>query len=88
MGKWKRDIKKVAIIQILVFFFILSGSAGQQQKKPEVPYVPTPENVVAEMLRLAEVTKDDVLYDLGCGDGRIVITAAAQLGCRGVWESI
>lgn len=84
MGKWNRVIKKIAIIQVLPFFFILSLSAVQQTKKPEVPYVPTPENVVAEMLRLAEVAKDDLLYDLGCGDGRIVVTAAEQSGCRGV----
>jgi SAM-dependent methyltransferase len=75
------------IILICLFFLLSPGlwsTAGQQKKRPEVPYVPTPEKVVAEMLRLAEVNKDDVLYDLGCGDGRIVITAASQLGCRGV----
>jgi len=45
--------------------------------------VPTPEEVVLEMLRMAKVTKDDVVYDLGCGDGRIVITAAKVFGARG-----
>ncbi len=49
-----------------------------------MPYVSTPDEVVAEMLRIANVDKDDVLYDLGCGDGRIVITAAKMYGCRGV----
>lgn len=44
----------------------------------------TPEDVVQAMLRIAKVTHDDVLYDLGCGDGRIVITAAKQLRARGV----
>ncbi len=75
------------IILVCLFFLLSLGllsTPGQQKKRPEVPYVPTPENVVEEMLRLAEVNKDDVLYDLGCGDGRIVITAANQLGCRGV----
>ncbi len=57
----------------------------QQPGRPlDVPYVPTPTQVVAEMLRLANVTEKDVVYDLGCGDGRIVITAAKQYGARGV----
>ncbi len=53
-------------------------------QKGEVPYVPTPEEVVDQMLKLAEVAKTDILYDLGCGDGRIVITAAKQYGAKGV----
>ena len=54
----------------------------------DVPYVPTPEPVVAEMLRLARVNKNDLLYDLGSGDGRIVITAAQKFGTRGVGVDI
>jgi precorrin-6B methylase 2 len=50
----------------------------------DVPYVPTPEAVVDAMLKVAKVGKDDVLYDLGSGDGRIVITAARNFGTRGV----
>ena len=50
----------------------------------DVPFVPTPEIVVAEMLKQAKVDKDDVLYDLGSGDGRIVITAAQKFGAKGV----
>lgn len=50
----------------------------------DVPYVPTPEPVVAEMLRIANVNENDVIYDLGSGDGRIVITAAQEYGARGV----
>jgi SAM-dependent methyltransferase len=53
-------------------------------KKPDVIYVPTPNDVVAKMLELANVQKDDLLYDLGCGDGRIVVTAARKYGCRSV----
>ncbi len=51
---------------------------------PDVPFVPTPQEVVDEMLRLANVHKGDVVYDLGCGDGRIVVTAAQKYGVRGV----
>jgi SAM-dependent methyltransferase len=70
----------------LLFSFFLIGliAVGEQHKKPDVPYVPTPEKVITEMLKMAEVDKDDVVYDLGCGDGRIVIQAAKELGCRGV----
>jgi len=52
--------------------------------KPDVIYVPTPQPVVDAMLELAEVKRGDVVYDLGSGDGRIVITAAQKFGARGV----
>ena len=52
------------------------------------PYVPTPPDVVERMLLLAQVTRDDVVYDLGCGDGRILIAAARQFGARGVGVDI
>ncbi len=54
------------------------------QREPDVVYVPTPDAVVAKMLELAKVSKDDVVYDLGSGDGRIVITAAQKFGTTGV----
>ncbi|HLL77437.1 MAG TPA: class I SAM-dependent methyltransferase [Pyrinomonadaceae bacterium] len=50
----------------------------------DVPYVPTPDAVVARMLEVAKVNSNDLLYDLGSGDGRIVITAAKRYGARGV----
>lgn len=50
----------------------------------DVPYVPTPIAVVDAMLDLAKVAREDTVYDLGCGDGRIVIRAASRFGCRGV----
>ena len=50
----------------------------------DVIYVPTPQDVVDKMLELAQVRKDDLVYDLGCGDGRIVVTAAKRFGCRAV----
>ena len=49
----------------------------------DVPYVPTPQPVVDKMLELARVGKNDMLFDLGCGDGRIVVTAAKSRGARG-----
>jgi SAM-dependent methyltransferase len=55
-----------------------------QEIQLDVPYVPTRYPIVEEMLKMAAVTKADVVYDLGCGDGRIVITAAQRYGCRGV----
>lgn len=54
------------------------------QRQPDVVYVPTPQEVVDEMLALAKVTKNDVIYDLGSGDGRIPITAAQKFGTRGI----
>jgi len=51
---------------------------------PDVIFIPTPHDIVAEMLKLAQVGNDDVVYDLGCGDGRIVVAAARQYGCRAI----
>jgi ribosomal protein L11 methylase PrmA len=51
-------------------------------QQPDVIYVPTPQEVVDKMLELAKVGKDDVLYDLGSGDGRIPVTAAKRFGIR------
>jgi SAM-dependent methyltransferase len=56
-------------------------------RAPDVPYEPTPQPIVVEMLQLAQVDAKDVVYDLGCGDGRIVI-AAVKLGARGVCVDI
>src|SRR5687767_15842810 len=53
-------------------------------RRPDVIYVPTPEEVVEAMLQVASVTKTDIVYDLGCGDGRIPVTAAKKYGARGV----
>jgi ubiquinone/menaquinone biosynthesis C-methylase UbiE len=53
-------------------------------RAPDAPFVPTKQEVVEEMLRVAGVKPGDVVYDLGCGDGRIVITAAQKFGARGV----
>jgi SAM-dependent methyltransferase len=58
--------------------------AYAQTRLPDVQYVPTPQNVVDAMLRLTGMSKKDVVYDLGCGDGRLVITAAKRFGASGV----
>jgi ribosomal protein L11 methylase PrmA len=58
--------------------------ARAQEAKPDVAYVPTPPAVVTRMLQLARVRRSDLVYDLGCGDGRIVIEAARRHGARGV----
>jgi 2-polyprenyl-3-methyl-5-hydroxy-6-metoxy-1,4-benzoquinol methylase len=57
-----------------------------QRPRLDVPFVPTNEEVVEEMIRIAQITKGDIVYDLGCGDGRIVIAAARKSGaaCVGV----
>jgi SAM-dependent methyltransferase len=57
---------------------------GQSRSEPDVIFVPTPQPVVDAMLDVAKVTASDVVYDLGSGDGRIVITAAKKYGARGV----
>ena len=60
------------------------ANAMAQVRPSNVPYEATPKEVVDSMLRLAKVGPDDVIYDLGCGDGRIVIEAARSRGARGV----
>jgi SAM-dependent methyltransferase len=84
MGRKRIAIRIVFSGLLFLFLIVSSSTSGLQQKKPEVPYVPTPDEVIVEMLKMADVGKEDVLYDLGCGDGRIVIRAARELGCRGV----
>jgi SAM-dependent methyltransferase len=71
-------------VAILLISSVLAQAPQQLKQAPEVPYVPTTQVAVEAMLKLAGVTGDDVVYDLGCGDGRIVITAAKLYGARGV----
>jgi cyclopropane fatty-acyl-phospholipid synthase-like methyltransferase len=63
---------------------LMSGAGAAAQYREEIPFVPTPIEVVDKMLEFAEVEKGDVLYDLGSGDGRIVIHAAKKYGVRAV----
>jgi SAM-dependent methyltransferase len=62
---------------------VLAAQPAPPRRAPDVPYVPTTPEAVEAMLKLAGVTPSDVVYDLGCGDGRIVV-AAGKLGARGV----
>ena len=82
------DRHRWATLAVALFGVLLwvSGSAAQDTalRKPDVFYVPTPQPVVEAMLKMANVTDKDVVYDLGCGDGRIPITAAQKYGARGV----
>lgn len=57
-------------------------SEQARSKTPDVVYVPTPQPVVNKMLELVKLKKGDVIYDLGCGDGRIVVTAAKKYGVK------
>lgn len=73
---------------VLVFFLVFSWSHSTRAQltglNEEIPFVPTPIKVIDRMLELAEVKKGDVVYDLGSGDGRVVIRAAKRYGVRGV----
>lgn len=77
----RRSFCMTLLISSLLGFWATSQA---QMRTPDVEYVPSPPDVVIEMLNVAGVTKDDVVYDLGCGDGRFVITAAQTFGARGV----
>lgn len=61
-----------------------SPASGRQPVVLFVEYVATPPDVIDRMLKLAETTKNDIIYDLGCGDGRILVAAAREYGCRAV----
>jgi SAM-dependent methyltransferase len=63
---------------------VAAAQSAAPRREPDVPYVPTTEAAVQAMLKLGDVKKADIVYDLGCGDGRIVIAAAKGLGARGV----
>jgi len=81
-------MKAIRRCQCLMLALLLATVAAAQNKQklraPDVIFVPTPQVVVNEMLRMAKVSSDSMVYDLGCGDGRLVITAARQYGARGI----
>ena len=80
----RNAISRSFFVQALLAAAVLSAQSAKPVRSPDVPYVPTTEKAVQEMLKLADVKKSDVVYDLGCGDGRIVIAAAKTYGAHGV----
>ncbi|MBI1736671.1 MAG: class I SAM-dependent methyltransferase [Candidatus Rokubacteria bacterium] len=79
-------VPRALIVPVLVLAAaaVALAQSAPERKEPDVPYVTTPDRVVRAMLESAKVTKDDVVYDLGSGDGRIVIAAAKHFGARAV----
>ena len=77
-------MRSLAPAILLISSALAQAPAPQTRPAAEVPYLPTTQPAVEAMLKLAGVTANDVVYDLGCGDGRIVITAAKLYGARGV----
>lgn len=76
-----------ALVLAIGLTLVVAVPARAQQtatRRPDVIYVPTPQEVVDAMLEVAKVGPDDVVYDLGCGDGRIVVTAAKKHGAHGI----
>ena len=76
--------RRIFLCLAILAALVVPSSAQQPLRSPDVIFVPTPQEVVDAMLKLAKVTKNDVVYDLGSGDGRIPITAAKTYGARGV----
>ncbi len=85
--------RKFAISLLMLILAALPGggtlyglhqACAEEKPKLDVPYEPTSYGIASEMLKMADVTSNDLIYDLGCGDGRIVIMAAKELGARGV----
>ena len=85
-----RNFRFQLLLVFLLALGLVAGAAAQvpaqeaTTRRPDVIYVPTPQEVVDAMLDVAKVGPNDVVYDLGCGDGRIVVTAAKRFGARGI----
>jgi tRNA G37 N-methylase Trm5 len=78
------QFRLVAVAVGFVLALAQSATLVQAQEGKIVPYVPTPQEVVERMLELVQVKKGDVVYDLGSGDGRIVVTAAKKYGVKAI----
>jgi SAM-dependent methyltransferase len=83
-----RRLPHLLFMAALALAILLGQLSLMAQSRSLAPYVPTPSDVVDRMLALAKVGPRDVVYDLGCGDGRIVIAAAQKFGARGVGVDI
>ena len=84
----KSCLMLVAIAAVQFSAFAGGDSEREPARTPDIHFVPTPHEVVEVMLRLADVKEDDLVYDLGCGDGRIVVAAAKKAGCRAIGYDI
>lgn len=88
---WKKAFEqmiKTSLCGLLAFYFITSATNVSGQELSKLPYVPTPQVVVDEMLKLANVTANDFVIDLGSGDGRIIISAAKRFKAKGLGVDI
>jgi len=85
---WGNDTNYVSAAKILAGILVSACLARSQAPVPQVqinaPFVPSAEEVVRAMLKMAQVKSSDIVYDLGCGDGRIVIAAAKEYGAHGI----
>jgi SAM-dependent methyltransferase len=95
IGGWVWVRRGATLLALVVAGGVADIGGAQQSpvtppvlRAPDVAYEPTPMEVVHAMLQLAKVNAGDIVYDLGCGDGRIVITAAREFGARGVCVDI
>ena len=82
--RYRKSTACVGFAMLILGVSQAAAQRGERKRQPDVPYVPTTEEAVRAMLKLADVKKADIIYDLGCGDGRIVIAAAKTYGARGV----
>jgi SAM-dependent methyltransferase len=80
----RRALKLCAVATVCSLTGFPAAAQSTPARPLDVPYDPTPQDVVVRMLDMAKVSKDDLLYDLGSGDGRIVVSAAKKFGARGV----
>jgi len=95
LSNWRTAASAAMVVMVAALYAVAAPAAEGQPtgeltriRTADVVYVPTPNDVVKKMLELAGVKKEDLLYDLGCGDGRIVVTAAKKYGCKAVGYDI
>lgn len=77
-------MRKLSFLLVALLLAGIAGLPAQERptREPDVIYVPTPQQVVDKMLEMADVRPGEILYDLGCGDGRIPVTAAKKFGIK------
>lgn len=78
----RRLLPILVVVVLPLLAFAQNGQNNQPLREPDVIYVPTPQEVVDRMLQLADVRPGEIVYDLGCGDGRIPVTAAKKYGVK------